>query len=149
MLKKLLLSTAIVFLLFLFGCKAPQPSPPSYGYEPIEVLTDEVIEVQIDSVEGLTVDEARALFVQVKGETDEETGSPRGFRCDSAIIYEGKTYYVIHVMRQVSDYLYSWCGDYFVSADGDEMISGVKQPDGFYYFGRRVIWDSVEVAQSP
>lgn len=84
----------------------------------------DIIEISVDSVKGITQQEAEKLCRSVLGEKDEETGFVFSFGTSGAVETEGKQYYVIRASWLVNNSHLSYIGDFFVSADGKKIYSG-------------------------
>ncbi len=84
----------------------------------------DIIEISVDSVKGITQQEAEKLCLSVLGEKDEETGFKFSFGTSGAVETEGKQYYVIRASWLVNNSHLSYIGDFFVSADGKEIYDG-------------------------
>ena len=84
----------------------------------------EIIEIPVDSVEGITKTEAEELCYSVMGEKDEDTGFAFSFGTAGAIEKDKKQYYVIRASWLVNNSHMSYIGDFFVSADGKEIYTG-------------------------
>ena len=88
--------------------------------------TGEIIEITVDSVEGITKTEAEELCFSVMGEKDEDTGFAFSFGTAGAIEKDKKQYYVIRASWLVNNSHMSYIGDFFVSADGKEIYTGTS-----------------------
>ena len=77
----------------------------------------DIMEISVDSVKGITQQEAEKLCHSVFGEKDEETGFIFSFGTSGAVETEGKQYYVIRVSWLVNNSHLSYIGDFFVSAE--------------------------------
>lgn len=97
----------------------------------------DVIEISVDSVKGITQQEAEELCRSVLGEKDEETGFVFSFGTSGAIETEGKQYYIIRVSWLVNNSHMSYIGDFFVSADGKEIYDGTAL-QGEYIIGNEI-----------
>lgn len=84
----------------------------------------DIIEIPIDSVKGITQQEAENLCYLALGEKDEETGFIFSFGTSGAVKRGGKQYYVIRASWLVNNSHLSYIGDFFVSADGKKIYSG-------------------------
>ncbi len=89
-----------------------------------EEYDNEIVEIPVDSVKGITQQEAESLCLSVMGEKDEETGFMFSFGASGAVKTAGKQYYVIRVSWLVNNSHLSYIGDLFVLADGTEVYSG-------------------------
>lgn len=98
----------------------------------------DIMEISVDSVKGITQQEAEKLCHSVFGEKDEETGFIFSFGTSGAVETEGKQYYVIRASWLVNNSHMSYIGDFFVSADGKEIYSGTALPGE--YIMENVIW---------
>lgn len=98
----------------------------------------DIIEISVESVKGITQQEAEKLCHSVLGEKDEETGFIFSFGTSGAIKTEGKQYYVIRASWLVNNSHLSYIGDFFVSADGKEIYSGTALSGE--YIMENVIW---------
>lgn len=99
---------------------------------------DEIIEISLDSVKGITQQEAEELCYFVLGEKDEETGFIFFFGASGAVETAGKQYYVIRASWLVNNSHLSYIGDFFVSADGKEIYNGTALSGE--YIMEKVIW---------
>lgn len=96
-----------------------------------EIIVDEpkydgeIIEIPVESVNGISKEEAEELCYAVLGEEDEETGYPFSFGVSGAVERSGKKYYTIRASWLVNNSHMSYIGDFFVSADGDEIYTGL------------------------
>ncbi len=112
---------------------------PDQGVAVNETKSDSaIIEISVDSVKGITKQEAEKLCHSVFGEKDEETGFIFSFGTSGAVETEGKQYYVIRASWLVNDSHLSYIGDFFVSADGKEIYSGTALSGE--YIMENVIW---------
>ncbi len=98
----------------------------------------DIIEISVDSVKGITQQEAEKLCHSVFGEKDEETGFIFSFGTSGAVKTEGKQYYVVRASWLVNNSHMSYIGDFFVSADGKEIYSGTALSGE--YIMENVIW---------
>lgn len=98
----------------------------------------DIMEISIDSVKGITQQEAERLCYSVLGGKDEETGFIFSFGASGAVETEGKQYYVIRASWLVNNSHLSYIGDFFVLADGKEIYSGTAL-QGEYIIGN-LIW---------
>ena len=93
-----------------------------------DIATDQVVgditEISVDSVKGITAEDAEKLCYLVMGEKDEETGFIFSFGTSGAVETNGKQYYVIRASWLVNNSHMSYIGDFFVSADGRELYTG-------------------------
>jgi len=104
-----------------------------------EIKSDsDIIEISVDSVKGITQQEAEKLCHSVFGEKDEETGFIFSFGTSGAVKTEGKQYYVIRASWLVNNSHLSYIGDFFVSADGKEIYGGTALSGE--YIMENVIW---------
>ena len=101
-------------------------------------LDNDIKEISVDSVEGITQQEAERLCHSVFGEKDKETGFLFSFGTSGAVETKGKQYYVIRVSWLVNNSHLSYIGDFFVSADGKEIYDGTAL-SGEYTMGK-LIW---------
>lgn len=104
----------------------------------VEVENNDVFEIPIDSVVGITAKDAEKLCYDVMGERDEKTGFPFSFGTTGAVEKCGKQYYTIRASWLVNNSHMSYIGDFFVSADGDEIYTGEVRPGE--YTMTSVIW---------
>lgn len=84
----------------------------------------DIIEISVNSVKGITQQEAEKICYSVFGEKDEETGFIFSFGTSGAVKRDGNQYYVIRASWLVNNSHLSYIGDFFVSADGKEIYSG-------------------------
>ena len=98
----------------------------------------EIIEIPVDSVDGITPQEAEELCHSVLGEKDEETGFIFSFGISGAVKTKRKQYYVIRASWLVNNSHLSYIGDFFVSADGKEIYGGTALAGE--YIMENVIW---------
>ena len=87
-----------------------------------------IIAIPIDDVKGITPGEAEKLCVLVFGKEDKETGFLFSFGVAGAVERNNKQYYVIRTSWLVNNSHLSYIGDYFVSADGKQIYSGIAKP---------------------
>ncbi len=92
-----------------------------------ETAVDGIIEIPVESVKGITKDEAEKLCYSVLGEKDEKTGFVFSFATSGAVETNNKQYYVIRASWLVNNDHMSYIGDFFVSADGKEVYNGFVQ----------------------
>ena len=85
----------------------------------------DIVPIPIETVKGITKQEAELLCYAVLGERDEETGFPFSFGTSAAVEKDKKQYYVVRVSWLVDNSHLSYIGDFFVSADGKEIYDGV------------------------
>lgn len=98
----------------------------------------EIVEIPIDSVKGITKQEAEKLCQMVLGEKDEETGFVFSFGTSGAVKTKGEQYYCVRVSWLVDGSHLSYLGDFFVSADGKEIYNGTALAGE--YVMEDVIW---------
>lgn len=89
-----------------------------------ESKDNDIIEIPVDTVKGITKQEAEDLCYFVLGEKDEKTRFTFSFGTSGAIEKDIKQYYVIRASWLVNNSHLSYIGDFFVSADGKEIYSG-------------------------
>ena len=139
-------------VLLLAGCEKKADTNTSMSNvetkEPIINNKIAVKEIPIDSVSGITSEEALGICQNNIGERDDEsfilqmaeihTGRSIGYRCDGAIEYNSKQYYVI-CMLWTGDYDTTWSTISFlgVSADGNEIYE-LHANDGVYSLGKLI-----------
>lgn len=99
---------------------------------------DDIIEISVDSVKGITQQEAEKLCYSVLGKKDKETGFMFSFGTSGAVKTGGKQYYVIRASWLVNNSHLSYIGDFFVSADGKKIYSGTALQGE--YIIENVIW---------
>jgi len=85
----------------------------------------DIVEIPVDSVKGITQQEAEELCYSVLGEKDADTGFIFSFGVSGAVETAGKQYYVIRASWLVNNSHMSYIGNFFVSADGNELYNGV------------------------
>ncbi len=85
----------------------------------------DIVEISVDSVKGITQQEAENLCYSVFGQKDEETGFKFSFGVSGAVETQGKQYYVIRASWLVNNSHLSYIGDFFVLADGKEIYGGL------------------------
>ena len=111
-----------------------------------------ISEISMDSVRGLSSAEAIALCQKVIGTKDDEkfilhiaeerTGREIGYRCDGAIEYADRQYYVLCIMWSNRDDInWSSIGLLGVSSDGNNIYELIEHSDGSYSFGK-CIWNA-------
>lgn len=98
----------------------------------------DITPIPVDSVKGITSQEAEKLCYSILGEKDKETGFIFSFGTSGAVETEGKQYYVIRASWLVNNNHLSYIGDFFVSADGKEIYTGTAQSGE--YTMENVIW---------
>ena len=89
---------------------------------------DEIIEISLDDIRGITQKEAEDLCYFVMGEKDEDTGFLFSFASTGAVERNKKQYYVIRASWLVNNSHMSYIGDFFVSSDGKEIYNGIAKP---------------------
>ena len=99
----------------------------------------EIIEIPLESVKGITPEEAENLCYTALGEKDEETGFIFSFGTAGAVETGGTQYYVIRASWLVNNSHLSYIGDFFVSADGRTIYSGTAF-SGEYTMDK-IIWE--------
>ncbi|MBQ4517674.1 MAG: hypothetical protein II997_03705 [Clostridia bacterium] len=99
---------------------------------------DDFVEISVDSVKGITKEEAEKLCYSVLGEKDAETGFIFSFGVSGAVEKNEKQYYTIRASWLVNNSHMSYIGDFFVSADGKELYNGLVQPGEYEMLNR--IW---------
>ena len=97
---------------------------PEANINSSEALKEDIIEIPIDNISGITPEKATELCFSVMGEKDKETGFAFSFGVSGAVETKGKQYYVIRGSWLVNNSHLSYIGDFFVSADGKEIYSG-------------------------
>lgn len=118
MIKKII---SVVLCLFLIGCSAKNEIN----------LEDEIIEIPVESVVGISAEQAQNLCDDVMGESDETTGFPFSFGVSGAILVDNHQFYVVRASWLVNNSHMSYIGDFFVLADGSVIYDGVAY-DGKY-----------------
>ena len=98
----------------------------------------DIIEISVDSVKGITQQEAEELCYSVLGEKDEDTGFAFSFGTSGAVEKDAEQYYVVRASWLVNHSHFSYIGDFFVSADGKKIYNGFAQ-HGEYEMSS-VIW---------
>ncbi|MBQ3114508.1 MAG: hypothetical protein IJC06_00075 [Clostridia bacterium] len=83
-----------------------------------------IIPISVDEVKGITKQEAEEICYYVFGEKDEDTGFVFSFGTSGAVQKDEKQYYVIRASWLVDNNHLSYIGDFFVSADGNEIYDG-------------------------
>ena len=107
--------------------------------EQTDVVNEEkIVEIPLDSVKGITPEEAEELCYFVLGEKDEDTGFTFSFGTAGAVEKDKKLYYVIRASWLVNNSHMSYIGDFFVSADGKEIYNGTALPGE--YTMQNIIW---------
>ena len=117
--------------------------------EPVIINENDLVEIPIESVEGITEEDAKNLCREIIGDIadgssliiEHNTGFKLAYRCDAAIEYEGVQYYVINMTWLVDDNHWSSIGDLMVSANGNEIFYGIQHSDGTFSIGKS-IWSS-------
>ena len=99
----------------------------------------EITEIPLDSVKGITPEEAEKLCYNALGEKDEETGFIFSFGTAGAVETGGTQYYVIRASWLVNNSHLSYIGDFFVSADGRTIYSGTALAGE--YTMDNIIWE--------
>ena len=152
MLKTFLLIIASLFLLFLFGCKSQDigqiqgnsivlVEPTSTVIEsPLLNDSNKAINIQLNSIKGISENDATNLCLTIIGEKAEETGFKLAYRCVGAVEFESQNYYVMYRSWLVDDNHWSYIGYAMVSIDGDKIYDGVVDREENYYFGKK-LWD--------
>jgi len=102
-----------------------------------EVKNTEIIEIPIESVAGITPDEAEKMCYSIMGERDEETGNTFSFGVSGAIEWNGKQFYTVRASWLVNNSHMSYIGDFFVSSDGEEIYEGIVS-SGEYEIGNLI-----------
>ncbi len=103
-----------------------------------ETNDGEIIQIPLESINGITASEAEALCYSILGEKDKETGFIFSFGTTSAVEKDKKQYYVVRASWLVNNSHMSYIGDFFVSADGKEVYNGVALQDEYQMEDR--IW---------
>ena len=107
--------------------------------EQTDVVNEEkIVVIPLDSVKGITPEEAEELCYFVLGEKDEDTGFTFSFGTAGAVEKDKKLYYVIRASWLVNNSHMSYIGDFFVSADGKEIYNGTALPGE--YTMQNIIW---------
>lgn len=88
----------------------------------------EIVEIPVDSVNGITKTEAEEICYSVMGKKDADTGFAFSFGVSGAVEKDKKQYYVIRATWLVNNSHMSYIGDFFVSADGKELYNGFVKP---------------------
>lgn len=112
---------------------------PNQDIEVLDTKSDkDIVEISLDSITGITPEEAEKLCQSVLGEKDEETGFTFSFGTSGAVEANGKQYYVIRASWLVNNSHMSYIGDFYVSADGKEIYSGTTFQGE--YIMENIIW---------
>ena len=144
--KKVFFIMMIVVLFFaicgilynIFFAKNEIISDPASLMQDKETSTSDIVEISIDTVNGITMREAEELCYYVLGEKDEDTGFTFSFGTSGAVEKDKKQYYVIRASWLVNKSHLSYIGDFFVSSDGKEIYSGTASPGEYIMVNR--IW---------
>ena len=129
---KFLSIIVLISMLLLGGCQTND------GDIPLIHDNNKGVNVPMDSVKGLSPDEAISLCYEKLGETDGEggydrgnnTGNKIGYRCVGAVKFKDKNYYILYTSWLVSNNHWSYIGYTLVSADADEIYDGAIDSDG-------------------
>ena len=95
--------------------------------------------IDMNSVYGISEDDASILCRTVLGEKGDITDFDIGYRCTAAIEYNGGQYYVVTVSWLVDDRYWSYIGEVMVASNGDTIYSGYSDQEGNYYL-HEIIW---------
>ncbi|MBR5236704.1 MAG: hypothetical protein IKW06_04980 [Clostridia bacterium] len=144
--KKIFLIMIVLALVFLIGGVScykilnPNDAPATNRDIAVSEMKpdSDIVEIPLDSVKGITQQEAEELCHLILGEKDEETGFIFSFGTSGAVETQGKQYYVIRASWLVDNSHLSYIGDFFVSADGKEMYDGTAFQGE--YIMEKVIW---------
>jgi len=145
----------MIHMLFLVGCEKQYDANISISNikmkEPIANNEIAFKEVPVDSVKGITSEEALKLCQNNIGEIDDEkfifqmaeihTGRRIGYRCDGAMECSAEQYYIIRMLwTGDNDTIWSTIGFLGASADGNEIYE-IHSHAGTYSLGK-LIWKS-------
>lgn len=123
--------------------EVPEPKKDEEVVAPTPVKEEkpdrEITEIPLDSVKGITPEEAEKLCYNALGEKDEETGFIFSFGTAGAVETGGTQYYVIRASWLVNNSHLSYIGDFFVSADGRTIYSGTALAGE--YTMDKIIWE--------
>ena len=146
--------------MFLFACQTiiqdiqsdinTEPVFNTGLQEPEVDDSNKPVEISMDSIEGITSDEAVMLCREVFGDKHNENstfgmsegprGIPMSYLSEAAVEYKGTKYYCMRVMWLPHESTWSTIGFLLVSADGNEIHSGMRHSDGTYSLGR-ILWE--------
>lgn len=137
--KKMFCLTLFIILLLLtgvvFGITTFFSKDDSFVESQTETGT---VQIPVESVKGISKEEAEQLCYNIMGKEDKETGFLFSFGTSGAITKDGKQYYVIRASWLVNNSHFSYIGDFFVSADGKEIYDGIALSDE--YIIKNKIW---------
>ena len=98
-----------------------------------------ITEIPLESIKGISGEEAVNLCFSALGKKDEKTGFPFSFGVSGAVERGRKQYYVIRGSWLVNNSHLSYIGDFFVSADGTVIYSGTALQGE--YTMEKIIWE--------
>ena len=87
----------------------------------------EIYEIPVESINGITKEDAEKLCYLYMGEKDEKTGFTYSFGVSGAVKKDNKQFYVVRASWLVNNSHLSYIGDFFVSSDGKEIYDGLAQ----------------------
>ncbi|MBQ7040173.1 MAG: hypothetical protein IJN39_06355 [Clostridia bacterium] len=129
--KVILIIVALVLIvtagIFIYRANLSEDVAEKPNEEVVEATVEDdgkITEIPLDSVKGITEQEAEELCYTVMGEKDSETGFLFSFGVSGAVEVNKKQYYVVRGSWLVNNSHMSYIGDFFVSADGKEIITG-------------------------
>lgn len=82
--------------------------------------------------------DARNLCVKVLGEKDKEMNFKQSYQYEDTLMQNEKEYYIFYVAWLVDDNHWSSVGYVMVSAEGNEIFSGIKDDKGDYYLSEKI-----------
>ena len=147
--KNILISFVLISIMLFSGCQTktdPNDHVSSTEPQPTETESENAaVNIPIDSVEGITSDEAVKLCQEVVGEKDDEsfmfqlaeahTGRDISYQIDGAVEFDGTEYYIIRMLwTGDEENVWSTIGHLGVSAEGNEIYEVTCHSDDTYTF---------------
>ena len=122
--KKYVLLIITVVVLFFAVVSVMKNAPLKNHQTDTDKAETHIVEIPVDSIKGITKQEAEKLCYSVLGEKDADTGFTFSFGVSGAVKRGEKQYYVVRTSWLVNNSHLSYIGDFFVSADGNEIYNG-------------------------
>jgi len=106
--------------------QAEEAAEKATGEENSEEEADgKIVEIPLESVNGISQEEATALCYEIRGSLDSVTGFPIAHGITGAVEKNGIQYYVLRSQWFVDNDHWSYIGNSFVTSDGKKLYDGI------------------------